>query len=219
MTLVSPADAASRRSLLKATAASAAVAAALLVTVVLPAEYGIDPTGIGDRLGLTALAKAATPEAPALAVPAPAAAAPPVTDRNAAEAAKAASVFGADEGQSFSAESLGTRGDLTTPKTESLTVTLAPGKGAEVKTLLEAGDGFVFQWTASAEVAVDMHGERPGVKGAWTSYSIEAAQRTGAGTFIAPFEGSHGWYWLNRGTSPVTVQVDVTGFQSALYQP
>lgn len=27
-------------------------AAVLIVTVVLPAEYGIDPTGIGERLGL-----------------------------------------------------------------------------------------------------------------------------------------------------------------------
>jgi hypothetical protein len=40
-----------------ATLAAALVAAVLLVTVVLPAEYGIDPLRTGSALGLTALAE------------------------------------------------------------------------------------------------------------------------------------------------------------------
>ncbi|MGE0621041.1 MAG: hypothetical protein AB7I04_24535 [Pseudomonadales bacterium] len=44
--------------LLRATLLAAAVAAVLLVTVVLPAEYGIDPLGTGERLGLTGLSRA-----------------------------------------------------------------------------------------------------------------------------------------------------------------
>jgi hypothetical protein len=43
---------------LGATLAAAAIAAALLVTIVLPAEYGIDPLRTGSALGLTALADA-----------------------------------------------------------------------------------------------------------------------------------------------------------------
>lgn len=43
------------RQLNKATAFAAATAAILLVTTVLPAEYGIDPTGVGSALGLTAM--------------------------------------------------------------------------------------------------------------------------------------------------------------------
>ena len=35
------------------------VAALLLVTVVLPAEYAVDPTGIGRALGLTAMSEPA----------------------------------------------------------------------------------------------------------------------------------------------------------------
>ena len=46
---------ASTPQLLKATALALAVAGAILLTTVLPAEYGIDPTGIGKALGLTAL--------------------------------------------------------------------------------------------------------------------------------------------------------------------
>ena len=38
--------------LLKSTAIAAASAIAILVTVVLPAEYNIDPTGVGGMLGL-----------------------------------------------------------------------------------------------------------------------------------------------------------------------
>ena len=44
------------RRVLLATLGAAAVAAVLLVTVVLPAEYGIDPLRTGSALGLTALA-------------------------------------------------------------------------------------------------------------------------------------------------------------------
>ena len=46
------------RRVILATLAAAAVAAALLVTIVLPAEYGIDPLRTGSALGLTALADA-----------------------------------------------------------------------------------------------------------------------------------------------------------------
>ena len=41
----------------KATALAVCVAAALLVTTILPAEYGIDPTGMGRVLGLTEMGR------------------------------------------------------------------------------------------------------------------------------------------------------------------
>jgi len=46
----------SRRSILVSTAVAAGVAALILVTIVLPVEYNIDPTGIASSLGLTVLA-------------------------------------------------------------------------------------------------------------------------------------------------------------------
>lgn len=48
-----PDTAASPRRLLRSTLLALAVAIALLLTAVLPAEYGIDPTGVGRMLGLT----------------------------------------------------------------------------------------------------------------------------------------------------------------------
>src|SRR3546814_15019979 len=88
------------------------------------------------------------------------------------------------------------------------------GKGAEIKAHMNQGDTFVFHWTADAAVAVDMHGERvDAAKDEYTSYWIERGQSEASGTFTAPFDGSHGWCWRNRGDPPVNVQVTGSGFQ------
>lgn len=224
MTIVSPAQQPlpSTAKLLKATAIAAAVAAVLLVTTVMPAEYGIDPTGVGAKLGLTTLAAIDADdgdEASAPPLPSSADLSADVQARNTSEAAKAAQAFGVNDRQTFAAQALAPMATDKPVRTDSMSITLAPGKGTEVKMLLKAGEGVVYHWAADADVAVDMHGERPTVKGPWTSYSIEAAQRSAGGTFTAPFDGTHGWYWENRSTTPVTVKVNVTGFQEALYQP
>ena len=125
-----PAKLPSNKQLLKATALAIAVAGVILVTAVLPAEYGIDPTGVGKRLGLDVLAStadAAEIEAPA----APVSSAPVTQDqqaRNTAEATKAAKAFGANKGQSFAAQAY--TAEAAAPKHETLSLTLAPGKGA-----------------------------------------------------------------------------------------
>ncbi|MEX0302817.1 MAG: transmembrane anchor protein, partial [Leisingera sp.] len=50
-----PEDLPTPEKLVKSTLIAAASAAAILVTVVLPSEYAIDPTGIGRLLGLTGM--------------------------------------------------------------------------------------------------------------------------------------------------------------------
>lgn len=195
--------------LLKATAIAIAVASVVLVTAVLPAEYGIDPTGIGASLGLTALAQspASAPEEPS--PPAVAPAASPTT----VELDAVGQPLKAVEGASVSKREGAYR-------SESMTVTLPPGEGAEIKTPMKSGDGMVFNWTATGAVASDMHGERTGAaKDEYTSYWIETPRRQASGTFTAPFDGVHGWYWVNKTSEPVTVQVEVTGFQQALFRP
>jgi hypothetical protein len=204
--------------LIKATLIAAAVAGVLLVTTVMPAEYGIDPTGVGARFGLTTLAAIDGDDEPTPLSPADNVSAD-IQTRNTAEAAKAALAFGSSDKQAFATHALAPIASGKSPRSESMTVILEPGKGIELKMLLAAGEGVVYQWTADGDVAIDMHGERPAEKGPWTSYSVEASQRSASGTFTAPFDGTHGWYWENRGTSTVTVKVDVTGFQDALYQP
>ncbi len=210
--------------LVKATLAGAVAAGLILITTVLPAEYGIDPTGIGGKLGLGVLAADHEDESsPPNPVAGPVQSAGQVASAATSPAdhsqitSKAAEAFGANAGQRFDTAAVSLR---TTPyRNDTLSVTLAPGKGAEVKAMLKAGDGIVFHWKATGDVALDMHGERPDAKGTWTSYAVERAQREASGTFIAPFDGSHGWYWQNRGTEPVTVEIQVAGYQEKLYRP
>lgn len=199
----------STQRLLKASAIAVVVAGAILITVVLPAEYGIDPTGVGRRLGLDVLAGAAN------ATELSSATAKPAT------AAKAGATKLDAVGQPAKPVEASVVSKRTADyRSDTMSLTLAPGKGAEIKAAMKAGDGFVFQWKASGNVAVDMHGERTGAdKDEYTSYWIERSQRQASGTFTAPFDGTHGWYWMNQGSEPVTVQVAVSGFQQVLYRP
>ncbi|MBH0067452.1 MULTISPECIES: hypothetical protein [Alteromonadales] len=48
----------SSKTLIKASVSAVFVAAIAIVTLILPAEYNIDPTGVGEKLGLTILATA-----------------------------------------------------------------------------------------------------------------------------------------------------------------
>jgi hypothetical protein len=208
--------------LLKATALAIVVAGVVLITTVLPAEYGIDPTGIGKKLGLGVLSGDQTLETEPASSANEAKSQAAVQTASAASdnseiAAKAKAAFGEHSGQSFDTAAVSLR---PTPfRNDSFSVTLEPGKGAEVKAMLKAGEGIVFHWVASADVALDMHGERAGAKENWTSYAVESAQREASGTFIAPFDGSHGWYWQNRGSKAVTVEIKVAGQQEKLYRP
>jgi hypothetical protein len=47
----------STQTLLKASGAAIIIAGITLITIILPAEYNIDPTGVGKQLGLTVLAQ------------------------------------------------------------------------------------------------------------------------------------------------------------------
>jgi outer membrane protein TolC len=86
-----------------------------------------------------------------------------------------------------------------------------------------AGNG-TLSGTKSAETTfrisrvLELGGNRRGFEAGRFSFLI-LAQREAAGTFVAPFEGTHGWYWQNRGSAPIEVQIEVVGFHQDLYRP
>lgn len=183
--------------LLKATGLALAVAGVVLVTAVLPAEYGIDPTGLGRALGLTALAEPAAMEAPL--TPAAVAAAPVSALPTPEQAVVRRPAPFHDEQQAL---------------------TLAGNQGAEIKTAMKAGERIEFSWTsAGGPVSFDMHGEKPNDGDNFSSYWKDRDQTESHGSFVAPFDGVHGWYWKNRGSEPVTVTVKVSGYFDKLYMP
>lgn len=100
-----------------------------------------------------------------------------------------------------------------------MSLTLAAGEGAEIKALMRAGEAFVFGWSADASVNFDMHGEKANDGSNFTSYWRDRAQTSASGSFTAPYDGTHGWYWKNPGSAPVTITVKVSGYFEKLYRP
>lgn len=212
--------------LVRATVLAVLSAMVLLVVAVLPAEYGLDPTGMGKRLGLLQLSQAAPPAAvPPAAAPVTSNASAAVgdaavgSDAHASIRARAIEVFGPQAGQSFAPDAVAFVAGASPSRTDTLTLNVPAGRGVEAKASLGAGQSFVFDWKATGELAVDMHGERPDAHDAYTSYAIDGARRDASGRFTAPFDGQHGWYFENRGDRDVTVELRVTGSQTSLAQP
>jgi hypothetical protein len=193
--VTNPAIQVDKRALAKASGLAAVLAALVLTLFVLPAEYGIDPTGAGRALGITGMA-AAPAEAATVpqdqGAPAPAA----IPD-------KAAIVR------------------KGTWREDEMTIELEPHSGKEIKAHMDAGASYVFEWSAKGgPVKLDMHGERTdAAEGEFTSYWEERELTGGKGVFTAPFAGTHGWYWRNKGDGPVTVTVRVAGFHKDLFEP
>lgn len=182
----------SSQSLIKGTLIAFVVGMALLVTTILPAEYAIDPTGIGEKMGLTILSLANASEAESTG--------------------KQSNLLGATLGPIWKSK--------TAYRTDTTQLTLQPGQGAEIKSKMKLGDNFVFSWKIDGgAVSFDMHGEPPNAGKEFTSYWVGRNQSTANGSFDAPFEGTHGWYWKNNGTAPVTVHLTTSGFYDGLYRP
>ena len=180
------------RQLVRATAVSAAVAAALLVTVVLPAEYAIDPTGIGAKLGFTNMGEIKEQLAEE-------AAADESASARAGDAAAASSTAEAPQPPAASA----VRSDVTSVK-------LDPGQGVEIKATMAEGLRLTYEWTVSGgAVNYDTHADAPGID--YHGYGKGQNSAGQRGQLVALFDGKHGWFWRNRGDAPVTVTLRTEG--------
>jgi hypothetical protein len=199
----------SSRQLLRSTILAAISALVLLVAVVLPAEYGIDPTGVGRVLGMTkmgqtkqqlaaeAAADAATPTTQAPAATSPATAA----DKAAKPMAVPEGAVAATETAQAVASAIEWRDEMS--------VTLKPGEGTEIKMKLAAGGKTQYSWLVEGgTVNFDTHGDAPGKS---ISYEKGRGVPSDEGVLEAAFTGNHGWYWRNRGKSNVKVILRTRG--------
>ena len=186
--------------LLRSTGIAVVVASAVLVTAVLPAEYGVDPTRIGSLLGLTEMGRikrqlAAEAEAEAAgtagATPVAATAVTPANGPTAADAAPSS-----QPGQ----------------RTDQTVLTLALDQGAEIKLVMAEGARVRFTWTSSGgRINYDTHADRPGTP--YHGYGKGSEQRV-EGELVAAFDGSHGWFWRKRTGEPVTITLETSGAYS-----
>tara|TARA_R110002072_G_scaffold1083_42_gene8924 strand:- start:12991 stop:13629 length:639 start_codon:yes stop_codon:yes gene_type:complete len=188
------------RQLLRSTVIAAFVAAVLLVTAILPAEYGIDPTGIGSVTGLTEMGEIKTQleeEAEADRLKNVPATTGPQSRSGLFDRILALRLISPAEAQSAA-------------KTDKRSFTLKPGQGAEIKLAMKKGAKVSYNWAVEGGTAnYDLHGGTPG--GKEKSFKRGRSVKGDEGVFEAPFDGNHGWFWRNRTKKNVTVTLTVSG--------
>jgi hypothetical protein len=188
-----------KKNLLASVAIAAGVAAVLLVLFVLPAEYGIDATGLGRALGLTELA------APTRTI-------------------EVRDVIGGNEVlRTVSLPATGEpvplpnpavyQDEQRAPETRTMQVNIPADGQTEVKLKMTEGKVIVFSWQVDrGDIYEDYHGHDPSLGDGFVRYEEQQEGSSNNGSLTAPFTGEHGWYWLNYNEFPVTVTLTVTGY-------
>ena len=200
--------------LLRSTAIAFVAAAGILVTIVLPAEYAIDPTGVGRMLKLTEMGEIKTQlaeeaerdrqkdstsfmEQPAR----------PAQDQRSSllgSALAALFVSPAQASERLVVAQAAGRKDETV-------ITLKPSEGVEYKLTMKAGAKVNFSWaTDGGVVNYDMHGT-PAGGGKEKSYKQGRGAASDEGVLTAEGDGAHGWFWRNRGSKDVTITLKTNG--------
>lgn len=216
--------------LLKSTALAVIAASVILVTIVLPAEYAIDPTGVGRALQLTQmgeikkqLAIEAETDRQRDRQPAPA---PPDRRSSLGDIIGGLLISPALAHPGHSDDDAVAPGTSTTNKsvaqpwpggkTDETVVTLKPNEGVEYKLTMTRGAVVEYSWkTDGGNVNYDLHGSPKG-GGKETSYKKGRDVASDSGTLMAMYDGSHGWFWRNRGTKNVTITLKTTGAYSEI---
>jgi hypothetical protein len=181
----------SKRRIVTATFIAFIMAVIILITAVLPAEYGIDPLGTGAMIGLTDLAKAGADGDPASP---PAGVSAPVVSGT------------------FTAQP-------KIYKVDSQDLGLFPGEGVEIKYHMEKGAVMVYSWKATGPLLFEFHGEpdqKPN-KEYYDSYELDnkVGKSEAYGSFTAPSTGIHGWFWENKSDKDVEIHLTAAGFFDA----
>ncbi len=208
--------------LLKSTRNSAIVAIAILVTIVLPAEYGVDPTGIGNLLGLKEMgevkvallneekeskekeeklkAELEQNTGTELAL---------VEQKDPELVETENTVEGQVRGEKITEDSV---------KKESIDVTIPPNGSAEIKLVMGKNDTVTYTWkTNGGGLNYNMHGESKGNTQSY-EYSKGTSENNDEGEFTAVFDGTHGWFFRNREKNNVTVNISVEGGFASLIE-
>ncbi len=181
------------------------VAIILLVTVVLPAQYGIDLTGAGRAMGLTALSNSGTRSFE-------------ITDViGGNEVIRTVEIADAGEPTPLPNPAVFQQGAAPS-RTETLNVPIGPFEETEVKVVMSEGKMILFSWQVDrGDIYSDYHGHDPELGSQfWVRYREQMEGSNGEGSLVAPFGGEHGWYWVNYNEHPVIVTLTVTGYFDGL---
>ena len=174
----------SKATLIKATVVALLIAAVVIVTTVMPAEYGIDPLGAGAALGLVNLSTGAG-AADAGATPAPIQVGVNMPQPNTYKVD--AQDFSLFPGQGFEFK-------------------YHMEKGAVMVYSWKADGKLQFEFHGEPDVKPN--------KDYYESYELDnkVGIEQSFGSFTAPSTGVHGWFWENKTDKPVVFRLMTAGF-------
>ena len=175
--------------LLKSTMVAICVGCALLILVILPAEYGTDPTGVGELLGLKKMGE--------------------IKIRLKQDFLKENQVFKESNGAK---DELMVESETGKENQDVMELVIAPNEAIEIKLEMKKGSIAKYKWTTqNGGLNYNLHGD--GHKGSQNSivYKKERMTSFDSGEFKSEFDGHHGWFWRNRNNESVTVTLETIG--------
>ena len=182
-------DLPSSSQLLKSTIIALAIAGVLLLCVVIPAEYGTDPTGVGKLLGLKKMGEIKAK----------------LKIEAINEDQKVHESISTNEEKRESFQKSIIKKDITE-------FVIAPDDAIEIKLEMQQGSSVKYKWTTNDRgLNYNLHGD--GSKGLQksTTYKKGRMTTTDNGELKAEFDGYHGWFWRNRNSEIVTVILETDG--------
>ncbi|MDH5354908.1 MAG: transmembrane anchor protein [Gammaproteobacteria bacterium] len=204
----------SSKQLFVSTILAGLVAAVLLITVILPSEYGIDPTGIGLKLGLKQMGEIKMQLAEEAAQEETQQGKPEISTPVVGESPRPLAEIGTEVAV---AEVAPTVKEEPLVNSESLSVTLEPGAAAEIKAAMKKQQVITYRWEVNTgHVNYDTHGDNESIK--YHNYNKGKARTSHESQIVAAFDGSHGWFWRNRSNEVVTVTITISGDYDNLKQ-
>ncbi len=185
----------STKSLVNASLVAVSLAMLILFTAVLPAEYGIDPTGLGKKMGLTVLAEPSSQVA-----------------KNCPGTVQVQVDNSATKSIANQPEVAAQQADALTERNDTVSIVIPPNKGLEYKFYMERDYALDYSWkTDGKPIYFDFHGEPKGAKNGYFKSYATATDSKASGSLMTPFEGIHGWFRENGTNQPITIQLNTKG--------
>lgn len=194
-----------KKQIIKAVLFALTLSILVLVSAVLPAEYGIDPIGTGKLLGFSKLhvgEDTASESEPTVQKAFPL-----------IKMEKAGS--GPDVKRPIEADNPAPEKQFTV-REDTVEVIVPAGKGIEYKIYMLKYGNMKYEWSTEKGKILyfDFHGEVKQAKEVsdvyYESYTL-AYSNNMVGTFYAPYEGKHGWYFLNDEDKDIVVTLKLKG--------
>ncbi len=193
----------SKRQVLKSIILAFIIGMIVLIIAVLPAEYGIDPFGTGKLFGFSKLYK---------------------KEVKTNTSPKSILNF-----KKITLQDIGSNSTIIKPieannpvseeqllkREDSIHIVVPAKKGIEYKVKMLKYGSVNYEWSTTKGILyTDFHGEvkqdNPPADVFYESYTV-AYSNNMAGTFTAPFEGKHGWYFKNSTDKDIVVIIKLIG--------